>query len=113
MQSSYVPVLENWLSMTIPNNRSAYEDLYNLFEQALASPKGVRVPFADGGIATHMRMRMNKARAIDRAHNADIYPEDNPMHGKSAYDGLVFRLNGSAVIIEKVEATVYDVEELE
>ena len=102
--------------MTIPNNRSAYEDLYNLFEQALASPKGIVVSFADNGIATHMRMRMNTARAIDRNENKSIYPEGHPMHGKSAYDGLVFRfsrIRDDTLVLEKVEATVYDVEELE
>jgi hypothetical protein len=99
--------------MPTPNHAAAYEDLYKLFELALADAKGIRVRFSTNGRAIHARLRMNAARQINRADNAILFPEPtNPMHGKSAYDALIFKVDDCYVVIERVDGTVYEVESL-
>jgi len=60
--------------------------------QALEAPDGVRVGFADEDEATFYRMRMNQARQLDRRFNKTRFQHDHPMHGRSEYDALMFRI---------------------
>lgn len=78
--------------MTTSTSRRSYQDCFDLMEQAIKS-KGVRVQFANEGVAKHFRLRIHKARVIDRDENAAMYPDPNsPMHGISVYDTLVCRV---------------------
>lgn len=51
--------------MTLSSNRGAYQDCFILFEKALASPRGVQKVCPSSGEAHMLRLRLNKARALD------------------------------------------------
>lgn len=74
--------------MTISNSVLAYDDCYDLFEQALTSDKGIRIEFDEVGKARQHVMRMHQARQLTRNQNTKIYSKDHPMFGKSEYDQL-------------------------
>lgn len=80
--------------MSLPTSRLSYEDCFEAFDRALADPRGVRIKMIDHDKATHLRMRMNYARVIDRKDNAALYADspDHPMYGRSAYDPLTVRI---------------------
>jgi hypothetical protein len=78
--------------MSAPTSILAYDDCFDLMNQALEDPAGIRVKFGNDGDATHFRIRLNKARALMREQNKSVYGPDEPMHGKSTYDPLVFRV---------------------
>lgn len=78
--------------MTIPQNRGAYRDIYEILDKSLEDPRGIRLPFNTNADAKTQQMRFNMARVIDRRDNARVYDKDNPMHGQSVYDGLSFRI---------------------
>lgn len=77
--------------MTTSTSRKSYQDCFDLMEQAINS-RGVRVQFSDEGAAKHCRLRIHKARVIDREENAVIFPSGAPEHGVSVYDPLVCRV---------------------
>lgn len=74
---------------------------------------GVRVKFASPDEAINYRMRVHKARSIDREDNKSIKRPDDPLHGRSEYDKLVCRIEHlpdgpSYLYVEK--RTVHDLE---
>ena len=78
--------------MTISESRQAYEDCYEAMIAALEAKDGIRIGFQDLGEATFYRMRMNKARQLDRRFNKERYSQDHPMHSQSEFDALMFRI---------------------
>lgn len=84
--------------MPIPNNRTAYPDCFELFDQAVASEHGIRKlmgPDDDSaamGAARHLRLRLHKARDLDRKANMEVYEETDPKWGTSEYDRFVVRI---------------------
>lgn len=78
--------------MSLPDSRLAYTDCFEMFEQALKDPAGVRVGCDSDAAAYHMRFRMHKARSIDRKDNFRTYDRDHHMSGKSTYDQFVIRV---------------------
>jgi len=74
--------------VTVSTSRLAFNDCYDIFDQALADPSGIRVAFESEGAARHFRLRLHQARKIDRQDNAKIYGVDHPMFGRSAYDPI-------------------------
>lgn len=74
--------------MSLPKSRNAYNDCFDLYDRALASPHGIRFPVESESAAIHLRMRMHTARTIDRDDNSAIHPRGTPMHGCSAFDPL-------------------------
>lgn len=70
----------------------AFDDCKETFEQALESPRGIRVIYESRSRAINERSRFNYCRKLNRAANKDIYPEDHYMHGRSPYDTLVLRI---------------------
>lgn len=77
--------------MSTNNSRQAYEDCYDLMDNALAADMGVRVGFASHGEAKHFRTRMNYARTLDREFNLHRYEGADPRRGRSDYDILSIR----------------------
>jgi hypothetical protein len=75
-------------------NRSplAFDDVRELFERALASPKGIRVVCVSRSEAIVRRGRFNYFRKLNRRESMDVYERGHPMHGKSPYDRLVLRV---------------------
>ncbi len=77
--------------MTLSSSRLAFLDCYDALDRALEDDRGARIKVETQDHGIFFRMRLNVARRIDRTHNRDIYPEDNPLHGTSLYDQLIFR----------------------
>jgi len=80
--------------MSPPKSRLAYTDCFETFERALASAKGIRLPFNTYAEAKSFQLRMNAARAVDRHENAMVYPKGDVMHGQSNFDILTVRIVG-------------------
>src|SRR5215471_10871580 len=78
--------------MSLTNSRLAYKREFDLMDGALKEAKGARTRAGAHGDAMHLRMRMNKARTLDRKLNAKTYPETHILHGGSTYDELVFTI---------------------
>lgn len=78
--------------MSLPDSRLAYTDCFAMFERALNDPAGIRIRADERGHAFHLRMRLHKARQIDRDDNARTYERGDPMFGKSIYDQFVIRV---------------------
>lgn len=74
--------------MAIPNTLGSYEDCFALYARAAANEKGSRALLGDFAAANHFRMRMNKARSLDREESRRIYEENAPQYNKSEYDRL-------------------------
>jgi hypothetical protein len=86
--------LKGSFAMSSPTTRQAYEAIYELWDQALEDPKGIRVQLADFDKANHLRMRLHQARTIAREDNARLHHENrgHPMYGASIYDRLQVRI---------------------
>lgn len=84
--------------MPIPNTRSSYPDCFDLLQQALDAPHGIRKmmgradDYVAAGAARQLRLRIHKARLLERRANMEIFPETDPRYGSSDYDGLVVRI---------------------
>ena len=78
--------------MALSDQIAAYDDCYDLFDKAMAHPKGVRAQFEDYPTAHHFRLRMNHSRILLRRESKRIYEAADPRWNKSEYDGLVIRL---------------------
>ena len=78
--------------MSLSESRLAYEDCYEVMDKALEAEGTIRVGFTRSGEALFLRMRMNKARALDRKFNGQRYKNDHPLHLRSQYDALMFRV---------------------
>jgi hypothetical protein len=77
--------------MSVSTAKFAYVDCFDLMDQALDDPVGVRKRFDDYGTAKHFVMRMHYARKLDRQANMVAFAEDHPMYGQSNYDHLIAR----------------------
>jgi len=101
--------------MGMSNSILAYEKEADLFEQALRSPKGIKVHKESESEAVYLIHRCNKFRALDRKRNKTIYVEPaHEMHGASVYDRIQVKRNGTIVKFEKLppteQATVEEIE---
>lgn len=106
----------------------AYGDVKELLDKALDAERGIKMTFDKHGYAINMRQRASRFRAMDRESSKTIYPLGHPMHGRSPYDALAFRIvtgprieaapKASAfappyeVHFEKIDMRVHNVEEL-
>jgi len=106
--------------MVTSESRLAYADCYKVMEQAISDqyPKGIRIKCASYEDAMHFRLRLHKARKIDRKDNLEVYPPGDIMHGKSVYDSLIMRIrmsvdNSAWLRLERVEAMEFEIESLE
>lgn len=78
--------------MSAPTTRMAYTDCYDIYDQALEHPHGIRMRLVDYDKANHLRMRLHQARKIDREDNARQYEPGQPLYGSSVYDALQIRI---------------------
>jgi|SRR5579872_884501 len=74
--------------MPVSTSPRAYDDCFELFEQALSAPKGIRKRAPSAGKAKNLVSRLHKARQIHRLEMTAL-PPDNPDYGISPYDKLV------------------------
>ena len=78
--------------MSLPTSLRSYADCATLYDAAMADAKGARACLGTYESCLSMRTRMHYFRNLDRKANADIYPDDHPMCGTSAYDDLVVQI---------------------
>lgn len=78
--------------MSQPNTLLAYADCIERYEQALADPKGIRIPVKDLDQGTFLRSRLHYCRALDRRKNSETCNPGDPLFGRSAYDPFVIRI---------------------
>lgn len=78
--------------MVTSTSRLAYQDCFELMDQALEAPRGIRFPVSSRGIANHFRVRLHTARDINRKDNKDEYEKGHALWGCSAYDELTVQI---------------------
>jgi hypothetical protein len=102
--------------MTFSASRLAFADCFKLFDDAVASDKGIKFRIKNRRQAYHYRNRLNHARRLDRRDNYSTFTDpDHPLHGRSIYDGLtvVILFDGSWwLMIEKVESREFEIQPL-
>ncbi len=77
--------------MTCSISKAAYVDCFSLYDRALATGFGIRVPFPTRGAAQQIYVRMHSARVLSRRESIEIYEADDPAYGVSPYDILIVR----------------------
>lgn len=78
--------------MSFNKSPLAFDDIRAIFEKALQTEHGVRIPCRNRATAVVLRSRFNYFRVQDREYNAKTYDPDHLMHGRSMYDKFVLRL---------------------
>lgn len=92
---------------------TSYVDIRGALDRALTSEKGVRLRFPDERAALTFKGRVHSFRYQDRKENKKVYPEDHPMHGRSAYDPLMVKTEEPTVVcVIKLEGVDFEMEEL-
>lgn len=80
-----------------------YDDVRELFDQALSSPKGIRITCRTRDAAVILRQRFNYFRKLHRLESKEIHPDPNdPRHGRSVYDILILRIGTKGGLEESV-----------
>lgn len=98
--------------MGFPSSLSSYPDVEALFDKALESEKGLRLTFESSEQAIFNAGRMNAYRVRLRRENSRVYPADHALFGKTPYDGLMVKVRGDIVEIEKLAVSRFNIEEL-
>jgi hypothetical protein len=104
--------------MSLPTSLHAYEAEVNTFDQALASERGIKIPFGELTRARRFVMRLHQCRKLHRIENAKSLPADSPLHNHSEWDPLICRVAFDDpdkpiwVIIEKARSTMAGIEPL-
>ena len=98
--------------MALSNSRLAFKDCYDLFDQALSDPKGLKVRFNKHSDAWHFRHRMHQARKLDRRDNKTVFAEGHPMYGMSNFDKITIRVEkdeqGFWLRLTKIDAQAFE-----
>lgn len=101
-------------TMAYNTSITSYVDIRGALDRALASEKGVRLRFPDEKAAYTFAGRVHSFRYQDRKENKKIYPEDHPMHGRSAYDPLMVKKESPTVVcVIKLEGVEFEIEDLD
>lgn len=99
--------------MPLPKALTAYEDVSQILDKALAMPDGAKIQCLSPKKAIHLRHRMNYYRALMRKLYSEVFPDPtDPKHGTSPFDHLVFRVEDDRLIIEHRGAESFVVEPL-
>lgn len=86
--------------MSITKARAAYDDCFEVLDQALASENGTRVQLETPMKANAFRARLHYARKLDRDASKTRVASDSPDYGLSDYDGLVVTIDDCWVYIK-------------
>ncbi len=96
--------------MSFSKSVLAYPDIKGYFEQAIESERGIRIICKDPKSATMYKHRMNYFRVLHRKDNAQLYPQDHSMHGRSPYDVLIIRQRDHEILVEKLALNPHSTE---
>ena len=85
----------------MPTNKSplATNHYKSLLDRALEEEHGLAVTCKNHGEAMALRSRLHWLRQQDRDANAITYEANHPLHGHSAWDNLICRVNGNVLTI--------------
>lgn len=72
----------------------AYEDCTLIWQRAVETPGGIRVPVGTFNDTSTMQMRMNKCRSILRRISKGIYPPGDRRHNTSEFDTHMVQVRG-------------------
>lgn len=90
---------------------TSHQPMLDIWQRALESASGVKLKCLDEVQAKDLRARLYHARAAQRRAHLKIYPEGDPMRGKSFYEHLSAKVQGKEVLI--VQGTLeFELEEL-
>ena len=64
----------------------------DVLDEALASPKGIKLYFNDLGDCQALRFACYKVRSNERRIKKQVFPPDDPQYGTSIYDELTVRI---------------------
>lgn len=78
--------------MSVPKSLLSYRDCLDYFDTALQYSEGARVKVKDANDGFNLRMRLNNCRKLDREANIRLYPPNHRMHGCSAYDPIMVKV---------------------
>ncbi len=98
--------------MSFSKSVLAYPDIKGYFEQAIESERGIRIICKDPKSATMYKHRMNYFRVLHRKDNAQLYPQDHHLHGRSPYDVIVVKQRDHVIELEKMAMNPFTTEEL-
>ena len=101
--------------MTAPRSIDAYLDCEQHFLRASDSANGIAITVATPGMAIQLRGKMNSYRELLRRNARRAFPEDDPRHGRSPYDGFKLTIdpnNDCRVLIKLHRIETVAVEEL-
>lgn len=106
--------------MSVSNDRGAYADCFELFDQALASERGVQRIFSSQSEARMFQGRACRARQLDRGLNRKLYFDqpEHPLYNRSEYAAITVRVaydNNRSVWLcrfERVDINNMEVEEI-
>lgn len=96
--------------MPAPQNLQAFGSEIEIWQRALESPRGIRVPMPDSAAATRLRQRLFQARERQRKEHRKVFAPDDLQYGKSFYEAFSIKIEGTALIIARNE--VPEIEEL-
>jgi len=75
-----------------PNTLAASQHIFtSMIYPALESPRGLSFEFPTAGEAHYYYMRLQNIRGKERKQNREVYPQGDPMHGKSSFEDLVIQ----------------------
>lgn len=103
--------------MSLSTSLLSYEDCLAYYSQAMENEVGIRIRVASEAAAIHLRMRLHKARQLDRERNREIYTDPaHPMHYGTIFDQLFVQLaedpRGWWVVIQRRQPGGLEVEAL-
>lgn len=105
--------------MSLPTSLHAYAAEVDTFDKAMASARGIRLPFGALTGARRFVMRLHQCRKLARLDNLKILGPDAPLAGRSEWDILVCSVRVDAtdpdkfwVHIEKAREEMIGIEEL-
>ena len=79
--------------MPSSTNLGAYTDCVEIFDRAVASRQGIRIPVSTPGDGRLMVLRLQQARSLVREKSKEIYSDPaDPAYGTSPYDPLIVRM---------------------
>ena len=91
----------------------SFPDCKQVFDKAVLSANGVRLRFEDEGARDRFLFRCMTFRTLDRDNNRVLYPDPAAtMHGRSVYDQITIRKEGTNLKFVKIKSDRYEVEEL-
>lgn len=102
--------------MTLSNSLLSFQDCIEMFDAAMADPRGVRYKLPSVDDAAHLRHRLHHARELHRRENAKTFEVGHPMHGHSEYDAVTCRIRNITgdcyILLERTDKLTLKAESL-